>query len=276
MDGRGAALVLAAGLAVAASAGCGGAPESGGQLPDGGFDYQLGGAYPPAGGTRAVVRDAADAPAPGVFSVCYVNGFQTQPGEAEGWLRDGLVLRGSGGDPVADPEWPDEYLLDTSEADLRTRIAERIASRVGACADAGFDAVEFDNLDSFTRSGGALGADGNFALAADLTAAAHRHGLLAAQKNTAEETGRAREAGFDFAVAESCAAQGECAVYTAAYGRMGVLDVEYPGELDAAGLDFAGVCADPETPPRTVLRDLALEPAGAEGHLREHCPDPTG
>ena len=49
-------------------------------LPVGVADYQLGEAYRPAEDVTVVVRDATATPEPGVYSVCYVNAFQTQPG----------------------------------------------------------------------------------------------------------------------------------------------------------------------------------------------------
>ena len=54
--------------------------------PNAGFDYQLGGAYPPPPGVTVVSRDRTASPEPGLFNICYVNGFQVQPGE-EGWWR---------------------------------------------------------------------------------------------------------------------------------------------------------------------------------------------
>ncbi|MFE6304407.1 endo alpha-1,4 polygalactosaminidase [Nocardiopsis sp. NPDC057823] len=260
--------VLATACAPAADLSSHAEPEG---LPQGGFDYQLGGGYGPPDGVGIVVRDSTDEPEPGLYSVCYVNGFQTQPGEADRWLDEGLVLLDGAGEPVADPGWPDELLLDTSDPAGRERITELLAGTIGGCADAGFAAVEFDNLDSFTRSDGALTAEDNFALAEALVAVVHEHGMLAAQKNTAEETDRGVEAGFDFAVAESCGAWDECDVYAAAYGAEGVLDIEYPDTLEERGTTFAEVCADPDTPPRTILRDLDLVPEGARGHLYEAC-----
>ncbi|NYH51239.1 hypothetical protein HNR06_000828 [Nocardiopsis arvandica] len=264
---RAAALLLAVLCAGCASTAAVPVPEP---PPKGPFDYQLGGAYTPAAGVATVVRDATDEPAAGLYSVCYVNGFQTQPQERDLWLSEhpGLLLRDTGGDPVADPDWPDEMLLDTSTADAREEIARVVGETVATCAERGFDAVEFDNLDSFTRSGDALTADDNLALAAELVAAAHGRGLAAAQKNAAETTGRARgEAGFDFAVAEECVAFDECGAYTGAYGD-GVLVVEYP---DTLGSSLAQACGAPGTPSRTILRDRDLLVPGEEGHLRESC-----
>ncbi|GAA1114789.1 endo alpha-1,4 polygalactosaminidase [Nocardiopsis metallicus] len=245
-----------------------------GLLPEGGFDYQLGGAYPPPAGVTTVVRDSAAEPAPGLYSVCYVNGFQTQPGDLGRWSEETpeLLLRDEDGEPITDPGWPDEVLLDTSTAEGRERISQVLAATVDRCADAGFDAVEFDNLDSYLRSGGRLTADDNLALAARLVALAHRHGLAAAQKNTAEEAERGRrEAGFDFAVTESCAAWAECALYTDVYGPDNVLAVEYPAELEEAGLALGAVCAHVSTPSRTVLRDPGLVASDEPGYLHDTC-----
>ena len=94
--------VLAAlvGLALAGCA-AGSTPASGPALPPvgGGLDYQLGGAYDPPAGVDIVVRDSTDEPAAGLYSVCYLNGFQTQPADSEPMLADSpeLILTANGG-----------------------------------------------------------------------------------------------------------------------------------------------------------------------------------
>ncbi|WP_336705927.1 endo alpha-1,4 polygalactosaminidase [Oerskovia sp. USHLN155] len=208
-----------------------------------GLDYQLGGAYPPPDGVTVVVRDVTDSPAGAGYDVCYVNGFQTQPGESETWLRDhpDLVLHDDGGTPVADPGWPDELLLDTSTDAARREIAQVVGAQVDACADAGFDAVEPDNLDSFTRSDGALTRDDNLALAALLIERAHARGLAIGQKNTVELGGRGPALGFDFVVTEDCAVHDECSDYAAAYGTR-VLEIEYD-DGPALAERLASACA---------------------------------
>ncbi|WP_026119233.1 endo alpha-1,4 polygalactosaminidase [Nocardiopsis ganjiahuensis] len=269
----GGALVLAAllaGCAVGTTAT--GDPE--GLLPEGGFDYQLGASYPPPEGVTTVVRDSSAEPEPGTYSVCYVNGFQTQPGELERWLDEapGLLLRDEAGELVEDPGWPGEMLLDTSTREGRERIAEVLTATLDRCADAGFDAVEFDNLDSHLRSGGLLSIDDNLDLAEELVASAHDRGLAAAQKNAAEEAERGRDgAGFDFAVTESCAAWAECDLYTEAYGAGNVLAVEYPEDLEGAGLTFDEVCADASVPDGVVLRDLELVAPDDPGYVYDTC-----
>ncbi|WP_292785906.1 MULTISPECIES: endo alpha-1,4 polygalactosaminidase [unclassified Microbacterium] len=234
-----------------------------GALPD----YQLGGAYDPPEGVGIVGRDRSAEPAAGLYSVCYVNGFQTQPGELDAWPDD-LLLR-DGDEVVFDPDWPDEALLDTGSAAQRSRIAEIVIPWIEGCADSGFQAVEFDNLDSFSRSGGALSLDDNLALAELLVDAAHGVGLAAGQKNAAEHADVLKErAGFDFAVTEECAAYAECGAYTAVYGAH-VIDIEYTDQLPRP---FTEMCADPDTPASTVLRDRDLVTPDDEGYVFAGCP----
>ncbi|SJM62066.1 endo alpha-1,4 polygalactosaminidase [Gulosibacter sp. 10] len=228
----------------------------------GAFDYQLGGAYEPPAGTGIVVRDRTAAPLQGGYSVCYVNGFQTQPGE-EGRWRD-LLLTDAAGDPVRDPDWPDELLLDTSTGERREAIAVLLGEQLEGCALDGFDAVEFDNLDSFLRSEGLLEPADNLSLAEQLVDAAHGLGLAAAQKNAAELAAAGAGAGFDFAIVEECGEYGECQAFLDAYPV--VLDVEY-----VDGDRFAELCASGALPPNAIRRDLALEPAGSPGHVFERC-----
>lgn len=185
--------LVALALAVLSSAGCAaldGAEPADVVLPPTGSapDYQLGGAYEPDPAVDVVARDRASTRAPGRYSICYVNGFQTQPGERDLWPDDLLLT--SGGADVVDPDWPDEVLLDTSTAERRTRIADLVGPWIEGCAASGFDAVEFDNLDSYTRSGGAMTFEDNLALAAAFVDLAHGTGLAAGQKNAAEESDR--------------------------------------------------------------------------------------
>lgn len=269
MSARGAARsVPVAVLVLAVVAGCAVGDDGPGGPPAGAVvDYQLGGGYPPAAGVGGVVRDVTDEPEPGLWSACYVNGFQTQPGERDRWLADhpDLVLRDEAGQPVVDAGWPDEMLLDTSSAADRAALAELLGAQVRACAARGFAAVELDNLDSWTRSGGRLDEDGAVDLAARLVAVAHDAGLAAGQKNTPQLGTRGRdEAGFDFAVAEECAQYDECAAYTAVYGAA-VLDVEYTDE------GFAAACADPDRPRSTVRRDRELNAPGDPGYAFDAC-----
>ncbi|GAB3152393.1 endo alpha-1,4 polygalactosaminidase [Microbacterium neimengense] len=230
-------------------------------------DYQLGGAYPPDPRVGIVARDRAAEPVPGVYSICYLNAFQTQPSERDEWPDD-LVLRQNNAD-LMDPDWPDEALLDTRSDDGRQAIAARVGEWIDGCAAAGYAAVEFDNLDTYTRSEGLLSADDNLALATLLVERAHRAGLAAGQKNAAEDAERLRaEAGFDFAVVEECAYYDECAAYTDVYGDA-VVAIEY---TDATDRPFDELCADPAVPASLVLRDRDLTMPGDADYVFEICP----
>ncbi|MGO4783521.1 endo alpha-1,4 polygalactosaminidase [Cryobacterium sp. W22_MBD10_FK3] len=263
--------VCVSGVLVAlALSGCAAGPPASAPVPPpggGGLDYQLGGAYDPPAGVDIVVRDSTDEPAAGVYSVCYLNGFQTQPADSERMLTDSpeLILTANGG-PVRDENWPDELLFDTGSAGKRTALAALLLPQVTACATAGFDAVEIDNLDSFTRSAGLLTAADNVAFARILVTGAHDAGLAIGQKNAAELAGPLSEL-FDFAVAEECDRWQECGLYTAAYGDR-VLAIEYADDLRE---DFAAACAVPDRPRSMILRDRDLAVSGAADYVYEHC-----
>jgi hypothetical protein len=227
-----------------------------------GFDYQLGGAYTPPAGVGLVVRDSSDAPAPGVYSVCYLNAFQTQPDSDWSGANSGLVLRAPSGSPIIDPDWPDESLLDISTPEKRQRLVAIVAGWLDDCAAAGFLAVELDNLDSFTRAGSALDFEATSAYASDLTRAAHQRGLAVAQKNTAEVSSCGPALGFDFAITEECWRWDECDAYTEQYGSR-VFDIEY----DTAS--FQTGCRA-QRPPIPILRDANLVPPGTQ-YVRREC-----
>jgi hypothetical protein len=264
---RAPALLAAAAVALALAA-CGAPTESADGLPlppvGEGFDYQLGRVYPTPNTVGVIARDATDDPDPAVYSICYVNGFQTQPGESAHWLTEHpeLVLRDEKGQPVADPDWPDEYLLDTSDADKRDRIAALLGTVVASCATSGFDAVEIDNLDTYSRSDGRLSLADNIALAAAYVGVAHDLGMPVAQKNGAGHSEQLRGgAGFDLAVTEDCAAFDECADYTSVYGDL-VFDIEY----DPAMLEKA--CAEVRN---VVVRDRGLAAPSSFEYEFQQC-----
>ncbi|MEW2168284.1 endo alpha-1,4 polygalactosaminidase [Streptomyces sp. NPDC007084] len=189
-----------------------------------GFDYQIGGAYPPAPGVRVVSRDRSASPAPGLYNICYVNAFQAQPEERGRWPAD-LLLRDADGKVVVDKDW-DEALLDISTPDKRRRVAERVNRWIDSCADKGFDAIEPDNYDSYTRSRKLLTADDATAFISLLSAHAHARHLAIGQKNTVELAGARKRTGLDFAVAEECGQYDECGEYAKAFGDR-VVVIEY-------------------------------------------------
>jgi hypothetical protein len=226
------------------------------------WDYQLGGAVAPADNVGVVTRDRTARPASGRYDICYVNAFQTQDSERSFWRdhpsRWRLVLKRHG-TAVVDAGWG-EWLLDTRTSARRTALAGIVGRWIDGCAADGFDAVEFDNLDSFLRSKGLVTRADNRAFARTIVARAHRAGLAAGQKNWVELGAAGPGLGFDFAVAEQCGQYRECAGYVATYGSH-VLAVEY---TDRA---FAWTCAHFGDRLAVVRRDLDLTAHG----VRRYC-----
>lgn len=240
------------------------------ELPPAGarVDYQLGGPYPPPDGVQVVTRDRRDAPAPGRYDICYVNAFQVQPGEEDLWkgANADLLLRDAAGREVIDEDW-NEPLLDTSTAANRQRLAAVVGGWIDGCAHDGFDAVEPDNLDSWTRSHGLLTAAGNLAFARLLAERAHARGLAIAQKNAGDISAAAHRAGMDFAVAEECEHYRECDLYTTVYGRH-VIEIEY---ADQPASDFTRACAARGREISIERRDRDVLPAGRAGYVAQWC-----
>jgi hypothetical protein len=228
------------------------------------LDYQLGGAYNPDSSVKIVSRDRTAKPAAGLYNICYVNGFQAQPGEEDFWLSDhaDLVLRDTSGEPVIDEDW-NELMLDISSADKRTKLAEIVGGYIDGCAKSGFDAIEIDNLDSFSRSGGRLNEQNAIEFMALLSKRAHASGMPIAQKNSAELVSQRAKLMTDFAIAEECNRYDECDVYTKAYGDM-VLVIEYrKADFDKGCKAFPNLSM--------VLRDVDLTTPDGSSYVFEGC-----
>ncbi len=255
-----AALAVLALLAVipATASGAARTPPPVDPLPTGtDVDYQLGGARSVPDHVGIVVRDRQASPAEGRYNVCYVNGFQTQPGERRFWRHHwSLVLQDDRG-PVEDEAWG-EWLLDVRTKAQRVDLARIVGRWTRGCAADGFDAVEYDNLDSFSRSHGLIRRRAALAYARLLVRAGHDAGLAVGQKNLASYDGTA--IGFDFAVAEECGRYRECASYVRHYGDR-VLAIEY------RRADFDWTCAHVGDRLAVVLRDRDLTTTG----VREWC-----
>jgi hypothetical protein len=236
--------------------------------PAGGVaDYQLGGAYPPAANVQIVTRDRLDEPAAGTYSICYVNAFQTQPGSLSWWKKHHptLLLRDRKHHLVSDPGWPGEVLLDIRTKAKRIATAKVVGSWFDRCAADGFQAVEPDNLDSWTRSRHLISSKQTVDIARRLATRAHQAGLAIAQKNTPQLS--TRGLGFDFAVAEECEVYRECGAYTKTYGSR-VIEVEYTDNGRAA---YARACAARGGTISILLRDRDVVPRGAKGYVYETC-----
>lgn len=264
--GRGAAAVIGV-LAALPLLAIGSASGAGYALPPANakWDYQIGPAYQPPTGVEVVSRDREAAPAAGLYNFCYVNAYQTQPQETKWWKANhrNLLLQKAGGGYVIDSYWG-EVLLDISTAAKRAAIADIVNGWIDGCAANGFDAVEPDNLDSWTRSGGRLTRDDAFAFASLIASHAHTQGLAIAQKNAAGQAPQGAAAGFDFAVAEECGRYNECGAYTAVYGAE-VFVVEY---RDA---DFVKSCDKWGAQLSVVRRDRQVKGPGSVNYVYDAC-----
>ncbi|MBN2714473.1 MAG: endo alpha-1,4 polygalactosaminidase [Deltaproteobacteria bacterium] len=228
------------------------------------WDYQIGGGYTPPTGVQVVSRDREDSPAPGLYNICYVNGFQIQPNEETWWQTNhpDLILRDSNGDPVVDAGW-DEMLLDVRTQTNRDALAIIIGEWIAQCAKDGFDAVEIDNLDSYERSDGLITQDDNTAFMGMLSDISHANGLASAQKNAAAFLENVSQMKTDFAVVEECNRWDECGDYQNAYGDL-LFIVEYRKQ------DFnAGCTAFPEL--SIVLRNLDVSTPQSGNYVYDGC-----
>jgi Glycoside-hydrolase family GH114 len=237
---------------------------------NGQFDYQIGGAYTPLASVAIVDRDRGDSPVSGKYNICYVNAFQTQPDEASFWTgsHSDLLLKNSKGKYISDPDWPGEYILDTSTAAKRTGIATIENGWIDGCASKGFQAIEPDNLDSWTRSKNLLTQANNVAMATLLASHAHSDSLAIAQKNTSDlgSTGKTTVK-FDFAIAEECQEYTECDSYTGPYGN-NVIEIEYTDNPRSA---YTTACANQGKNISVILRDRDVVPKGDSAHHYEYC-----
>jgi glycosyl hydrolase family 114 len=232
------------------------------------FDYQIGGTYTPEPTVQIVDRDRNDEPSPTLYSICYVNAFQTQPTEQPLWTgQHAALLIHDAGQPVEDPSWPGEHILDTSTPVHRDQLLTIIGDWFDGCAKQGFDAVEADNLDSWTRSKGHLTEADNLAFASLLIDRAHRDGLAVGMKNAADMAPEGRRAGFDFAIAEECQVYDECNEYTDVYGDH-LIEIEY---TDHPRRFFTSACAARGAQSSVILRDRGVVPPTNPDYRYEIC-----
>ncbi|WP_424644255.1 endo alpha-1,4 polygalactosaminidase [Embleya sp. AB8] len=226
------------------------------------FDYQIGGGYTPPAGVKVTSRDRGDSPAPGLYNICYVNGFQIQPGEEAQWDPQ-LLLRDANGDLVIDEKW-NEVVVDISTPDKRAKVADKVGAWIDGCAARGFDGLELDNYESHSRSKGLLTPQNDVDMMSLFSARAHSRNLAVAQKNGTELAAYRNTAGVDFAVAEECGQHDECNRYAAVFGD-NVIDIEY----NNAGLSAA--CEKWGDRLSIVQRDLDVLKPGASKYVRRTC-----
>ena len=156
--------------------------------------------------------------AAGARAVCYVDA-----GTWENWRPDEASYPSS---VLGLPDgWPGERWVDIRATSVLLPIIE---ARVAKCVQAGFDAVDFDNVDGYTNTTGfPLSSSDQLAFDSDLAGIAHADGLSVALKNDLGQLGQLQGT-FDFAVNEQCAQYRECGAYAGwtAAGKA-VVEIEY-------------------------------------------------
>nr|GAT51630.1 predicted protein [Mycena chlorophos] len=231
--------------------------------PSGDFDYQIGGSFTPVSSVTTVSRDNSDEPAEGLYNICYVNAFQAQEEDSNWWLQNApQLLLQENGQPVKDPDW-DEYIFNTTTDANRQALAAILEPTIQTCATKGFNAIEPDNLDTYTRFSSLTKAD-NLAFARILSDYAHSLGLAFAQKNTAGlKAADKTTGGFDFAIAEECQVYSECDEYSNLYGNY-MIEIEYKSDGKKY---FTAACAARGAQIPINYRNLDVTPNGVD----EHC-----
>ena len=190
-------------------------PTSGGQcVRPNVYDVDL---YAPDGVTPNSAAVAA-IHAIGAHAVCYVDAGTWEDFRPDAGQYPAAVKGLANG-------WPGERWLDIRQTGVLLPI---ITARVAKCAAAGFDAVDFDNVDGYeNKTGFPLTAADQLTFNEDLAALAHTYGLSVGLKNDLDQLAPL-ESTFDFAIDEQCAQYNECDDYDAwtAAGKA-VVEVEY-------------------------------------------------
>lgn len=175
-------------------------------------------------------------------AVCYVSA-----GSVEDWRPDAPAF------PVAVvgralDGWPGERWIDIRDTGILRPILEARADR---CKQAGFDAIDWDNVDGYSQDTGfPLRADDQLAYNRLLATISHERGMSVGLKNDLLQIPELLGA-FDFAVNEQCAQYKECDLLLP-FSKSGkaVVQIEYaatPGSFcgEANKRRWSAMAADP-------------------------------
>jgi hypothetical protein len=161
--------------------------------------------------------------AAGKKAICYVSAGTWENWRADAGQFPASVLGNKNG-------WPGEKWLDIRQTSVLLPIME---ARVQKCRQAGFDGVEWDNVDGYSnRTGFPLTYADQLTYDASLANLAHKYGMTVALKNDVEQLVDLAPY-FDYAVNEQCQQYNECGGYTTYFLNAGktVFQVEYKLQL---------------------------------------------
>jgi hypothetical protein len=157
--------------------------------------------------------------AAGGHAICYVSA-----GTWENWRVDASQFPASV--QGSKNGWPGERWLDIRNTGVLLPIMD---ARAAKCAQAGFDGIEWDNVDGYSnRTGFPLTANDQLNYDESLANIAHKYGMTVALKNDVEQV-PTLAAFFDYAVNEQCEQYRECGNYTTSFIANGkaTFQVEY-------------------------------------------------
>ena len=238
----------------------------------GSFDYQLGGVVH-ARRRRHRRHPRQHRRRPRRASTRSATSTGSRRSRASSWPSN-LILQNKAGKPIVDPGWPDERIIDISTAAKRTRgePAHRHDDRRRARRRAS-GAVEFDNLDSYSRSKGRLDPVEDDRVREAPRASTPTRRARGRARRTPASSARAarRRSASTSSPPRSATSTASAASFTKVYGTH-VLDIEYTDDL--RGTFDAGLRSHGDDPPQTILRDRDLttpnEPDGVT--CRTHRP----
>lgn len=186
--------------------------------------------------------------AAGGHAICYVSA-----GSWEDWRpdKDSFPASVKGNDMDG---WPGEKWLDIRQRSVLLPIMQ---ARVAKCDQAGFDSVEYDNVDAFQNdnTGFPLTSADQLAYNKALADLAHSYGLSVGLKNDLDQVGTLVD-WFDYAVNESCQTWSECAMLKPFLDKgKAVFQIEYTDEGGSA----SAACPPANTAGRSaILKTLDL------------------
>jgi len=157
--------------------------------------------------------------AAGGHAICYVSA-----GTWENWRVDASQFPASV--KGSKNGWPGELWLDIRATSILLPIMD---ARAAKCRQAGFDGIEWDNVDGYSnRTGFPLTANDQLNYDESLANIAHSHGLTVALKNDVEQVPTMAPF-FDYAVNEQCQQYNECGNYDTYFVAAGkaTFQVEY-------------------------------------------------
>lgn len=136
--------------------------------------------------------------------------------------------------------WPGERWVDIRALD---RLGPILGDRLDLAVRKGFDGVDPDNVDGYTNvTGFPLTAQDQLRFNRWLAREAHRRGLAVGLKNDPDQAA-ALEPDFDFAVSESCSAEGWCDLWKPfTDAQKPVLTIEYTDTMSQAAF-LQNVCS---------------------------------